>query len=315
MQKVDVAVQSYRKPESLIYTLFSLHRNSADRVDRVFINDDGSGDDVVRHYRDPDLHARLAPWTINVRINTRPTGYARQIYTERSPATLRDRPLRRIRARQLTELVKRLLRMASFPEDDVRYQWAVNATDKPYLFVIHDDVRFSGDVVDLYLRTLMQTPRCAIVGDLGQCWACGFKAVCSPSLIMAGKRPDPHWPLTPISNKAFPRHYGRSCRINEWCCLLDVAVARDFATRGIYFGNHQDRGDVGAFWFDRVLRAGYGFADPLADGDRGRFYQHGWQGHSGHDVWRNKVAYRAGEVRDLLAAEFDFRLASDPTGS
>jgi len=25
MQKVDVAVQSYRKPESLIYTLFSLH--------------------------------------------------------------------------------------------------------------------------------------------------------------------------------------------------------------------------------------------------------------------------------------------------
>jgi hypothetical protein len=155
MQKVDVAVQSYRKPESLIYTLFSLHRNSADRVDRVFINDDGSGDDVVRHYRDPDLHARLAPWTINVRINTRPTGYARQIYTERSPATLRDRPLRRIRARQLTELVKRLLRMASFPEDDVRYQWAVNATDKPYLFVIHDDVRFSGDVVDLYLRTLI----------------------------------------------------------------------------------------------------------------------------------------------------------------
>ena len=45
--KIDVAVQSYRKPESLIYTLFSLHRHSRDAIDTVWINDDRSGGDVI----------------------------------------------------------------------------------------------------------------------------------------------------------------------------------------------------------------------------------------------------------------------------
>ncbi len=306
---VDVAVQSYRKPESLIYTLFSLHRNSGAWVDRVFINDDGSGEDCVRHYRDPRLQERLAPWKISVRVNTLRTGYARQVYTQRSPATLRDRPLRRIRARQITERLKRFLGAPPTPEDDVRYQWAINTTDKACLFVMHDDIRFSGDILDLYLRTQSETARLAIVGDLGQCWSCGFTAVCSPERIMAGERPHTHWPLTPLAGKPFPRSYGRSCRINEWCCLLNVGVAADFSARGIYFGNYQDRGDVGAYWFDKVLAAGYGFADPLAGRDRGAFYHHGWQGHAGHSVWTGQMPYRSSDVRDLLASEFGYTLA------
>lgn len=40
--KVDIAIQSYRKPELLILTLLSLKSFSGEHIDTVFINDDGS---------------------------------------------------------------------------------------------------------------------------------------------------------------------------------------------------------------------------------------------------------------------------------
>lgn len=40
--KIDVAVPSYKKPESLIYTLMTLKKVAGDLIDAVYINDDCS---------------------------------------------------------------------------------------------------------------------------------------------------------------------------------------------------------------------------------------------------------------------------------
>ena len=130
---------------------------------------------------------------------------------------------------------------------------------------------------------------------------------------MQGHRP-PHWPLTPNPKQpdAFPHAYHRDCRINEWCCTIDLGLARQLTAEGIYFGNYQDLGDVGAYWLAEAVRRGHHFADDFGEGDRAAFYTHAWQGHSGHSVWVNQglgqTSYRVTEITDRLWSEFGYRM-------
>ena len=45
--------------------------------------------------------------------------------------------------------------------------------------------------------------------------------------------------------------------------------------------------DTGAYWFGMLVNLGYKFADPfIASGQKVTdYYDHAWQGHSGHSVW------------------------------
>ena len=61
MEKVDVAIQSFKKPESLIYTLLSLKKYCGNYIDTIYINDDCSGDDTIKHYRCKELKDRMFP--------------------------------------------------------------------------------------------------------------------------------------------------------------------------------------------------------------------------------------------------------------
>lgn len=59
--KIDVAIQSYKKPELLIYTLLSLHKFCKDSIDTVWISDDKSGEDVLSYYNSSQLQEALYP--------------------------------------------------------------------------------------------------------------------------------------------------------------------------------------------------------------------------------------------------------------
>ena len=52
MNKIDVAIPSYKKPESLIYTVLSLKKHCEDLIDTIYINDDCSGDESIAFYQD-----------------------------------------------------------------------------------------------------------------------------------------------------------------------------------------------------------------------------------------------------------------------
>jgi len=287
MRTVDVALQSYNKPESLLYTLMCLKQCCGERIDTVYINDDGSTADPSPIYAGSAVREYFKGWTIRFRRNTRPAGVKRLIVRGYRPAYIS--PWFYVLA-----ILSCLARHKRFlaPADDVRFQWALNSTDKEFVFLTHDDVDFSGDIIGLYLDRM--TPRTAIIGDLGQCWRCPFGAGsqgCSPGRIMRGERPWDRWPLTDAS----PGPHRRDCRVNEWSCMIRTAAARELARRErCFFGNYDDFGDVGAYWFERALTHGYSFCDPLPEpAMRKAYYQHGWQGHAGHQVWLGTARYDA----------------------
>lgn len=314
-EKVDVAIQSYKKPESLIYTLFSLKKHCGEHIDSIWINDDCSGGDVTELYQDERLRQALDPIRLKIRINNKPSGYNVTLMTH--DAFRRHTPVQRL---QLLGYAP--LRRLSFHEtaNDVRYQWAIDATDKRYLFIIHDDIKFFDDVLGVYLKDIIGNPNYAIVGDLGYEKLCPFGPCgekCSPKRILRGDYPCLTWPVTGCRS---PLHrvlgrMRRDCRINEWCCLINVNIAHEIYDKfGVFFGNYEAGGDVATYWLDRAMELGYGFDDPLPDPkERLNYYLHWWQGHEGHEVWvdygRGKQEYQADWIAELVKNEFGYVIA------
>lgn len=314
--KVDVAVQSYRKPESLLYTLMTLKKVAGNLIDTVYINDDCSNDGTVDLYRHPDVIEYFKPWRLDIRVNTKNVGVG-QVYMRKIRPDYMDWWF------LLTKFKRFVDPKFSHNKDDVRYQYAIDNTDKKYLLIIHDDVKFIKDVVSLYLETMAKDENLAVVGDLGQCWRCKFAGICSPKKLMAGLRP-PYFPLTPKDSavKFNPKKgYGRDCRINEWSCLIDIEKSRLITAKyGCLFGNYYRFSDIGAFWFCKLVEHGFGFCDPLPSEalktqldicpEHEEYYVHAWQGHPGHSVWIDQgmgiVKYNRDEIISLMKSEFGF---------
>lgn len=315
--KVDVAIQSFKKPESLIYTLFSLKKYCGEYIDTVYINDDCSYDGSVEKYKDKNLQERLYPIKIKVRENVKPSKYTNTIMTKK---LFKKKSL--LNKVQLlgNGIINRLKWHKE--DDDIRYQWALNNTDKKYLFIIHDDIKFFDNVVQLYLDTIKEK-NFAIVGDLGgarQCpyGKCGEEGKCSPAKILNKEYPQKNWPLTGKPKTFIHAILGRkkrNCRINEWCCMLDVNVAKQLKEKyGVCFGNYEGGGDVGTYWFEKIIKLGYGFTDPLPDfEERKKWYLHWWQGHEGHQVWvdyygEGKSKYQKERISNCLQEEFNYKI-------
>jgi hypothetical protein len=301
--RIDVAVQSYRKPASLIYTLLTLKKYSEKHIDTIYINDDRSCDGTIEYYKKPEIQELFFPWKILVRENKHAIRWPVAFVLGYRPSYMKLGYFLKYAYRNLKSG-----RALFYNRKDIRYQWAIDSTDKEYVFIIHDDIEFRSDVVGKYWETANQLTDPAIVGDLGQCWRCGYSTgndACSPRRIMLGWRPSPSWPLTVPGRGG----HGRECRINEWTCLLNVSAARDILNKErCFFGNYDDYGDVGAYWFEKAIRLGYDFSDPIPDQeDRKKWYEHGWQGFAGHSVWTDKsrtVKYSHDTIVKLIKDRF-----------
>jgi hypothetical protein len=292
--KVDVAIQSFGKPESLLFTLMTLKQHSSRWVDAVFIDDDQSKGDVLSAYRSDAVVQYFRPWTLHLRRNRRRVGWWPASVRGYRPSYLTSTAAAR---RHLESLVRR--RSIFVDRRDIRYQWALDTSDKDFVFVAHDDMDFRGDVIGRYLPVAAAMDRPGIVGDLGQCWRCTYKQEpfrCTPTRIIDGYRPSPYWPRAQPGDSM----ERRPCRINEWSALVSVAAAREIAEdERVFFGNMDDGGDTGAFWFDRAIERGFGFDDPLAGR---KHYRHGWQGYPGHAIWSGRGGVRATYDPDSIRA-------------
>lgn len=309
MEKVDVAIQSYKKPESLIYTLLSLKEHCGDYIDTIYINDDCSGNGVIESYKSEELQKRMFPIKLKIRENTKKSGYTTTLLTKEM--------WKKKKIKNKLQLIGYIpLKRLSFhsTSDNVRYQWAINNTDKKYIFLIHDDIKFFDNVLKLYLEKMQENKNLAIVGDLGGCEFCEFGPCgekCSPEKILKGIYPCKSYPITGKRKNKILTLLGRvnrNCRINEWCCLINVFVAKKIENEfGIYFGNYEAGGDVGTYWFEKIIRLGYDFTDPLpTSNERIKYYLHWWQGHQGHQVWLNTAEYQKKYIIDCLKKDFNY---------
>ena len=306
IKKIDVAIQSYKKPESLIYSLLSLHRVSKRWIDEVWINDDLSGGEILEIYRSEELKRALHPWKIHVRQNSKRMGWWISFVKGKNP--------------QYLSLGYRLLRMfwnlyknktIYVAREDIRYQWALDSTNKKFVFLMHDDITFTKDVVGIYLKKALTLKKPSIIGDLGQCWRCPYFALsCRPDKIIQGYRPHPSWPNTQFNR----RHDKWVCRVNEWSALISVDAAKAIEKKyQIFFGNYDDQADLGGYWFSRAVLEHFEFDDPIKTYERDTHYIHWENGVTGHSVWTNqsfgKSSYDKKAFRLKLKKDFNFKLS------
>lgn len=286
MEKVDVAVQSFKKPESLIYTLLSLKKYCGEYIDKVYIDDDLSGDDTLKFYQNENFISAMRPIEVCVRENKQKAGFNVTLMTK-------EMLKRKSALDKLRFYGMKLLKKGKILEDDsdIRYQWALNVTDKNYLFICHDDILFRDNVIKEYLENISSGSNMAIVGDMVCCHLCELSksGICNSNKVLEESfRPSKNWPVTGKDVSIIHTLLGkntRHCRINEWCCMVNVKVARELLDKeGITFGNYERGGDVGGYWFAKIVEKGYDFNDPLLH-NRDQYYEHCWQGHPGHSVW------------------------------
>ena len=131
--KIDVAVPSYKKPESLLYTLMTLKKVAGDLIDAVYINDDCSNDGSVEIYNDRRVREYFSPWKLNVRVNTRNV-HISQVYVPGYRVDYMDWKF------MLTKWHRFIDPRVPHNRHDIRYQYALDNTDKKYLLIIHDEI-------------------------------------------------------------------------------------------------------------------------------------------------------------------------------
>ena len=205
----------------------------------------------------------------------------------------------------------------------IRYQYAFEKSTMKYLYIIHNDVLFHKDILDLYLREI-KTGNFAGVGPIGMCWNCpaSYAGLCDPDHYTEYKPSEKEFADL---NEKYPAprtmvydHFrnGREiwplpeCRLNEWSALVDreqVGAYQYPNYKEIIFG--QMYLDIAVRWFHHLNNKGLKFKNvPLGD-----YATHVWTGkegelNSGVDTLNNKELYlRAEKISyEKLIEEFGF---------
>jgi len=253
LERIDVLINALGKPYQTTLTLLTLLRHSHKYIDKIYFNEEAAT---------PQGEARgfdFLKKRLGLRLVVHHPVYCHWI--------------RSVDRRRYDEEDVRL---------SVRYQFGWEHSDKRVVLVIHNDCVFHADVVGPMLAGLGGH---IAIGQIGACQGCpAFAAGVCDSTRYLDYRPDSAalralyaahdytsgaycapfhltdfnekyrnepWPLPP-------------CRVNEWCCLIDLEKARPvtvpFGPAGP-FGAISDLGelglDTGAEWFHDVHRLGF----------------------------------------------------------
>jgi hypothetical protein len=168
----------------------------------------------------------------------------------------------------------------------IKYQFAWEASRSPFLFVLHNDMLFSGDLLTYYLDQIQDD---LAVGTVGQCWNCPahgtlcdshryfeyrpnaaeieklYKVASNGRAVIQGVVGELGWPLP-------------ECRLNEYVTLFNLKKARPIGIpNGTVrpFGIHNNL-DFGIPWFRDVSLRGYKFRHVSFDD----YAVHGWTSQS-----------------------------------
>lgn len=150
----------------------------------------------------------------------------------------------------------------------VRYQYGFEKSDKEFIFVTHNDVLYTDDIIGDMINQIGDSVG---IGEIGQCWNCPAKS----NGLCSGEKFNEWNPTydevisllphvrTNIQNvdKVNPKPLPE-CRLNEWSCLINRKLSNketspngDTPLFGIYGI------DMGDKWFKSLYLKGYKFID------------------------------------------------------
>ncbi|MEZ0608656.1 hypothetical protein ACAW74_09080 [Fibrella sp. WM1] len=252
-KRVDVAIAFYGKPMQTIIAIKSLMQHSGQYIDKIYLtheqfqphNDWSGPHKVIDYFRsDPINFVVYRPY-----------------YLLAPNAADVEKTRNDIRYRH-----------------SIMYQYALEMTDKPYLFVMHNDMLFHADMIGPMLATFDKHPELAGTGPIGQCWSCPASAAwggrCSSETMMS-YRPDKQEAIELHKSHETPRkaldidiiEAGRvwplpECRLNEYATLINVPTYRQqtlpVGDIGCYGGGWKGA-DLGTIWFYEMIHRGFRF--------------------------------------------------------
>ena len=280
LKQVDVAINVYGKPHQTAVTLLSLLEHSGEHIGSIHIT----------------LEKRQ-PFGAEFKTLLHHLGDRVRVHRPRFWFGVRPQRIR-------------LMMHWSAYRRSLRYQHAWETSDKPYLFITHNDVLYTGDIIGAMLQRASEK---IAVGPVGQCWNCpaAFAGICSPERHATVRPTYTEWQQL-VRRHPGPRaaHYDRvvdpakpwplpECRVNEWSMLVDLRAARPLTLPqgkavplGALYGL-----DIGTQWFHDVLNAGA----KVAHFDITPYATHAWASSSGggHAGLSDRAEYDRSEAQAL----------------
>jgi hypothetical protein len=248
---VDIVVNVYGKPWQTLCTLKSLMKNSENQIDKIYL-----------------IEEAIHPFGDNIDFIF---GYFDNIihYKPEKWVNIYGPHIQNV------------------PLENIRHQYGIEHSNKKYVFITHNDVLYTGDIISDMLNKIDD---CVAIGEIGQCWNCPAK-----EKLCGGGQNWNNWNPTYEDIMTLPMPHIRTrrddidrkdpklmpeCRVNEWACLIDRETSMKEGRP--FFGefNH----DSGTEWFKAMHRKGYKFKD----------YRENFK----HCYWANEGGYPTQQVEE-----------------
>lgn len=261
---IDVQIDVYGKPYQTIATLMSLKKHSGRHIGRVFMTVEKEvpwGDNMT------PLWDYIREQKIEVHVPSKHEPYRSDAQDRKS----------------------------------VKYQFGIDESREDYIFMCHNDIKFTGDILGEMITCIGDR---AGIGLIGQCWNCSahYAGRCDGHR-METTQFDYHEMIQMVRDFPAPRVYERhiskpvmplpECRLNEFACLMDRKLLVKKSNEGLFYGLY-DGNDLGQRWFREMVLQGYKFHHY----DIGKMSQHCyWAQDCGFSATKNEELYYMAEKR------------------
>jgi hypothetical protein len=238
---VDVVICAYGKPYQTAITLASLLQHCSQHIDKIYFQEERQQpfDDEVVSVVECFRHKSI--------VHFKPQHHIGVAFTDKQ--RLKQDDYRR----------------------SIRYQYGWEESDKPFLFLTHNDCLYETDIIGGMLRRL-EGQEYAGVGRVGQCWNCpAHSAGFCDGNTYANYKPDYAEAAAIVQNHPSPRTFIEGidrespmpfpeCRLNEFGCLVNLQMVRNLVSP---IGEIEPFGtlslDIGTDWFRKLSLKGYRF--------------------------------------------------------
>lgn len=287
MNKIDVTLNVYGKPYHTLVSILSLLKYSGHLIDKIFL---------LEEYQHP--HGD----NIGFIFQLLPKEKIIHIKADHFIDYPKNNGLKYFDYERINDEKYR---------HSIRYQYAFEKTDKEYLFIMHNDVLFTGDIIGNMLEKITGTNYVGI-GHIGACWNCPahYAKVCDgdnydkynptyeEAISIVEKYPSPRTrsfvevpppPGTAYINQCRPMPFPE-CRLNEYSAMINTKILKPLV---MPVGNIKPIGDytfdIGNEFFRGLFMAGYRFINY-----KGGEVKHAWsipEISAGHPLDYNKKEY------------------------
>lgn len=241
IEKVDVIINVYGKPWQTLCTLKSLIKYNGEHIDKIYF-----------------IEEKEQPYNDNVKFILE--------YFDNIIHYIPEKYQFLPRIHQTDDLSVKENRY------NFRYQYGIENSDKKYVFITHNDVLYTGNIV---WDMLNEIDGYAGIGSIGQCWNCPCKSanecngdkfhVYNPTYEHVIELCEMYKPargdqfISMISKdklKPLPE-----CRLNEFSCLInrEISVDNCIPIRNINFFGDYSGIDIASAWFKGLIEAGFKF--------------------------------------------------------